>query len=93
MSIAVSADQILIDIRSWYYRLRMCQAHLEEYHDTLEWNSGLEFVHGVVVDLREACEDAEAFISREIEDLEAEAEAGLGSVRGHQPDGGGEPGC
>lgn len=94
MAIAVSTDQILVDIRSWYYRLRMVQAHLDRSADSLILHSRERlYIQDVICDLLEACEDAEAFISREAEKLEAEAQAGLGPVRGHQPDSAGEPRC
>lgn len=79
MAIAITTDQLLIDIRNWYYRLRMVQAHLECSGVAGLTPAQLDYSLEVVTDLLEACEDAASFIQREAEDLEAPPEAGLGS--------------
>lgn len=77
--IGITTDQLLIDIRNWYFRLRMVQAHLETSAIAGLTPAQLDYSLEVVRDLVGACEDAEAFIQREIEDLPPSPEAGLGA--------------
>lgn len=88
--IEVSTDSLTIHLSVWLYRLRMCQAHLEQYQGTLEWDTGLGFVMDTVNDLLGACEDASAYVSAAVDELQSEADLGEEHLR-RQHAGGSQP--
>jgi len=78
MAIAISADQVLVDIRNWYYRLRMVQAHLETSAVSGMTPRQLDFCVDTVNDLLGACEDASSFIASEVLRVAPVEEEGVG---------------
>lgn len=78
MSVVITTDQLLIDIRNWYHHLRMVQAHLDTSALAGMTPQQLDYCHDVIADLLGACEDATSFILTEARRLETAPEAGLG---------------